>query len=243
MRTHMMLGAGLCALFVGSQASADQEPRVQESFISEIATTQQRSGAQVQIVPRVERGQNSAALRSPLEAEFGLTDRLQLQAEADVGFGRNAGVGAMGPLDVGASYGLYKGDQGARIVARADVRMPLGRLDPEESRWGVIPRVLGYLPLGPVDLNADVAIPMPFAAAAVEPASSLTAIWTGTQDFHPLLEVRREWGQSPRDEIVAGVIMPGERMQVGGGLLLARETAGFQPGAMLNLVFNTGVAK
>lgn len=60
------------------------------------------------------------------------------------------------------------------------------------------------------------------------------------QTWHPMVELRRDWKDTPRDELAAGVIFGGDAMQVGGASLLGREAGRYDPGAMLNRVFSAG---
>jgi hypothetical protein len=149
----LLLALATPALAAGEGGQEGVEGRVEELFLGEEAPPNQQHELEAGSGLEWEEDDGEATFEVPLHVEYGLTDRLQLQGEADLSPEGEASTLQEGR--VGARLALLNdGERGLVVSAGAEV-LAL-RDSPEESmRPGVAPFLLAYKDLGPVGLNAS----------------------------------------------------------------------------------------
>jgi hypothetical protein len=256
MRTHVKtlaaLPAALLLLAAGEALAQAQgldsktEQVVQESFVGDMAQTQQQQSLQVTVGADVRPADAEAALRTPLLLQYGITDRLQLGADVELGFFTGQGV-QLGQVEPEAAYAFVDSEEaGLSLVGGLRASLPLGGLSQDEP-FALVPNVGLYKRLSPVALSVRLGAQVPVAAGraaasagSVSPEGSATLLWAQEGVLHPLVEVRAEGGDQPETRLAAGGMVDlGESWQLGVAYALTRQQAQNVQGAFATLTWQS----
>jgi hypothetical protein len=227
MRLALLAACSLTPAAALAQGETLNEGQVQEYFLGDDATTNQRSELQSSAGLDVVPGPDGDDYQVPVSAEFGLTDRLQLEAEADIA---TSDTMELDGVEANAAYSfLSSKDAGFALTGGVGV---LGERDALGMRPGVAPFLRAYKNLGPVGLNVQLrAEGMPASGgrdSELQPDLSAGAA-LGVGILRPMVEAayRDEQGQTtrmlapglllhPSDTIEFGVSAPARWMEDGG---------------------------
>lgn len=233
-----------CAATAVAQ-EARTERGLQQPFLSDLAQVQDRGEIQARSGVEWDRGDPSAALRTPLELELGVTDRLEFEAGAELGVLGGAGSVDAGNAFAGIAYSPFDArDSGLAVSTGVGVALPFGALDPSTD-YRAVPHVSAYKTLGPVAVNllleAEIPVLSRVGAPLDEPTvgAAISATYTRTGILHPVLEAAAYAGQDERAQVAAGVFAaPVEALQLGVAFVVTRDEAETSPGVFGNVIWS-----
>jgi hypothetical protein len=205
---------------------------VEEMFLGRVVYQQDALELQLTASLGGARAAGRTAAASELEVELGLTERLQLSAEAPLEWGtalpgeRGAGLGNAA---VGALYNpLSDRPRGMALSAGLEVTLPTASRS-GAAAWGVEVFAVSYRALGRLHANLELGVELlqptaPGAEREISPAGTL-GVLAPIGRWVPVLEIRGELGAEPAAVASAGTLWhPIGGLELGAAIQLGLDT-------------------
>lgn len=218
-----------------AEAAQEQvEESFQEPFLGDSAQAQEKGSVQLGLQPRLRRSGEKEGLETPLHAEVGLTDQLQLEAELPVQLAAGMGVSnGVGNAEVGALYGFVSNrETGFVFSAGLNALLPTASNTVGDRAYGVTPRLLALEDFGPAIVNGSVGLDVSRttedgASWNAEPELAL-ALLGKLGAVRPLFEVAAQFqDEGTQLALSPGVLVElGEDLELGLAVPFEREASG-----------------
>lgn len=206
---------------------------VEELFLGRVVYPQDALALQLTASLGGARAARRTAAATALEVELGLTDRLQLSAEAPLEWGTaspEARGADLGNAAVGALYNpLSDRPRGMALSAGLEVTLPTASRS-GAAAWGVEAFAVAYRTLGRLHANLELGVELlqptaPGAERELAPAGAL-GVLAPIGRWVPVLELRGELGAEPAAVASAGTLWhPTGGLELGAALQLGLDTA------------------